>query len=199
MGHSSNSDFLGRIQYLTATQGGRSIKAFSGYRPHIEFTKIRGLLTSGKQEFIGKEYVCPGDVVDANITTVMSNAFVGLLNVNDQFLVGEGYRVVGHGIIKRINRHELSMDSIIENLITEDTIERCKFEASFNARDLWQNQIDGLTYLRQVVLNLTYSVYSHKDHQYRIALDRLITTLSCSSAVKKKIYELGRMQELKNS
>jgi len=99
-------DFIADINYLTTEQGGRKAPAFTGYFPQVKFSfsKYQG---GGKQNFIDKEIVNPGEEVTAEITLLLADPFKGSLEIGFKFDVMEGARIVGKGIIVEILNPEL--------------------------------------------------------------------------------------------
>ena len=96
-------DFIARVSYLTAEQGGRKGYAASGYRPHVKFDG-RKELTSGEQIFIDKDKVFPGETVTAEIRILGVDFFKSYLFVGQHFEVAEASNLVGHGeVLKVIN------------------------------------------------------------------------------------------------
>lgn len=101
-------DFIARVMYLTAEQGGRKGYAISGYRPHVKF-EGRKELTSGEQRFIDKEKVFPGETVTAEIRIIMKDIFKSSLFVGQNFEVMEGSRLVAREeILEVINSSLIS-------------------------------------------------------------------------------------------
>ena len=99
----SEPDFIAKVTYLTAAEGGRKDYAASGYRPHVKFDGQKEL-TSGEQLFVDKEKVFPGDTVTAEIRIVSVDSFKNHLFVGQHFEVAGASHLVGHGeIIEVIN------------------------------------------------------------------------------------------------
>jgi hypothetical protein len=97
----SKTDFIARLTYRTTEQGGRKTPAKSGYRPQVKFD-FTEMQTSGKQTFIDKETVFPGDTVDAKIKILSPDYFTGCLTEGMAFEFREGARIMGTGEIKYI-------------------------------------------------------------------------------------------------
>ena len=97
-------DFVAKLFYLTSAQGGRDSFALSGYRPHIQFS-YKKYNTSGRQKFINKEVVKPGESVEAEITIIAIEEFKNELYPGMLFKFCEGSRVTGFGgIVEIINK-----------------------------------------------------------------------------------------------
>ncbi|NVK27763.1 MAG: hypothetical protein HWE14_06950 [Flavobacteriia bacterium] len=95
-------DFIAELTYFSTEEGGRKAPALSGYRPHLEFDHSPGKLTTGSQRFIGKEWIEPGQTIEAEITMVRPEFFFGKIKVGDTFNFGEGARVMGAGVVKSV-------------------------------------------------------------------------------------------------
>src|SRR5262245_49081994 len=96
----SEPDFEAHIRFLTAREGGRREPIHSGYRPNHDL----GLpwLSDARHEFIGREWVAPGEAVTARLFLLSPELAVGRLFVGMEFTVQEGPRVVGRGRITRV-------------------------------------------------------------------------------------------------
>ena len=97
----NNADFVARLKYRTAEQGGRSVPAHSGYRPTIKF-QFDSMYTSGEQKFHGRSFVHPGQEVIADIRIVSVIYFAGRLSKGDNFIFTEGQTIIGSGEIVEI-------------------------------------------------------------------------------------------------
>ena len=99
-------DFIADLHYLTPEQGGRKTAAFTGYFPLVKFSFSK-YMNGGKQNFINKEIVNPGENVKAEITLISADPFKNCLKVGFKFDVMEGSRIVGKGTIIEILNQEL--------------------------------------------------------------------------------------------
>ncbi|UFK97754.1 hypothetical protein [Kaistella faecalis] len=99
-------DFLAELQYLTTENGGRNSYALSGYRPQVKFP-FSEMTTSGQQIFINKEYVFPGDNVEAKIKILSPELFQNMLYENLDFEMREGAKIVAIGKITKIINENL--------------------------------------------------------------------------------------------
>ena len=181
-------DFIAKLEFLTSDQSGRKTAAMSGYRPHIEFEKIKGILTSGQQTYIGKEIVKPGETVEAYILTVLSNFFTGMLEEGDKFIFSEGPRPIGKGVIKTILKSQLELSNIPKGIITIDTINQLEKESK-TPKEL-KTSLDYLNHIIEV------SEIMHKMEQneaYKIKLDKLVDKLSYNKEVKEKIQHITQV------
>jgi hypothetical protein len=105
------ADFIASLTYRTTEQGGRKTAAKSGYRPQVKFD-FTEMQTSGQQTFIDREFVFPGDSVDAEIKILSVEFFANSLTEGMNFEFREGSTIIGTGKIKHI---------INENLIKAST------------------------------------------------------------------------------
>ena len=94
-------DFIAQLKYKTADEGGRSTPANSGYRPHVSF-EFSEIITSGRQIFLGKDRVFPGETVDAEITIISPQFFENKLYEGLEFKFMEGVHLIGTGKILSI-------------------------------------------------------------------------------------------------
>jgi len=101
-------DFIAMLKYRAAEEGGRTMPAHSGYRPHIKFT-FEEMQTSGQQVFIGKDIVQPGETVTAEITMVSPHIFHGRISCGMCFEFREGAEVIGTGEIIELLNPELNI------------------------------------------------------------------------------------------
>ena len=99
-------DFVARLQYNTVDEGGRSSPAKSGYRPQIKF-EFEVSTTSGRQIFNDREWVCPGETVEAEITILSPELFRHKLFEGLEFKFIEGSKIIGTGKILQIKNEIL--------------------------------------------------------------------------------------------
>ena len=99
-------DFIATLKYNTYDEGGRSSPAKSGYRPQLCFDFEKNS-TSGRQIFIDKEWVAPGETIDAEITMLSPQLFESKLHEGLEFKFCEGRVIVGSGTILKILNEKL--------------------------------------------------------------------------------------------
>ena len=102
-----DSDFTALLKYRTAEEGGRTLPAFSGYRPTIKF-EFEDIQSSGVQKFIGRQEVHPGETVEAEIKIYATDYFEGKLYEGLKFEFREGQNIIGTGRILKILNMRLS-------------------------------------------------------------------------------------------
>lgn len=102
----NDTDFIATLKYRTMEEGGRKTPARSGYRPGLKFP-FSEMQTSGHQTFIGKEFVMPGESVDAEIKILGVEHFAGSLYEGLVFDFKEGERIIGTGKITSILNEKL--------------------------------------------------------------------------------------------
>jgi translation elongation factor EF-Tu-like GTPase len=100
------TDFVARLSYLSAEEGGRTGPARSGYHPQVKFP-FSEMQTSTVQVFREREWAYPGDVVIAEMQMVGRDYFAGRLEVGMRFEVREGTRVTALGEILEIRNESL--------------------------------------------------------------------------------------------
>ncbi|CAD7802993.1 Elongation factor Tu [Chryseobacterium aquaeductus] len=104
-----NFDFIAILKYRTTDEGGRWGPAQSGYRPQVRFD-FEKITSSGRQVFINKEYVFPGEDVEAEITLLSPQFFENKLFKGLKFEFIEGAKIIGIGEILKIKNETLKKD-----------------------------------------------------------------------------------------
>lgn len=105
----SDTDFIATLYYKSMEEGGRKSPAKSGYRPGIKFP-FSDMQTSGRQNFVDREFVMPGETVDAEIKIVSIDHFAPRLHVGLTFDFMEGEKIIGTGTIKYLINDKLKVD-----------------------------------------------------------------------------------------
>ena len=98
MSNISDDDFIAELKYRTSAEGGRLTAAGNGYRPAVKFP-FSTMLTSGRQTFLDKEIVHPGETVKASIKIISVDYFANKLEEGMIFEFSEGPRIIGTGKI----------------------------------------------------------------------------------------------------
>ena len=111
MNWSGGDDFIAILEYRTTADGGRNTPAKSGYMPQVAFpfTEVQ---TGGRQKFIDKGIVYPGDTVKAYIKILSPHLFKKSLEEGMKFEVREGHHVTSVGTIITILNIDLKKDRI---------------------------------------------------------------------------------------
>jgi translation elongation factor EF-Tu-like GTPase len=104
-------DFIASLEYRTTANGGRKTPAGSGYRPQVKFP-FSEMQTGGRQKFIDKELVYPGETVKAYIKVLSPHFFEKSLEEGMKFEFREGHHVIGIGTIITILNINLKRDKI---------------------------------------------------------------------------------------
>ena len=99
MGYSSLPDIEAEITFVPTEQGGRSVPAFSGYRPQFYYD---GLDWDAVQEYPDVEKVLPGETVRALLSFSRPQMHFGRVFDGMEFLVREGQRTVARGKVTKI-------------------------------------------------------------------------------------------------
>ena len=102
-------DFIAYLKYKTTEEGGRMTAAKSGYRPQISFDFEKST-SSGRQIFINKEWVFPGESIEAEITLLSPQIFEKKLYEGLEFKFIEGSKTIGTGEILKIENKNLKKD-----------------------------------------------------------------------------------------
>ena len=120
-------DFIAELKFETTEKSGKKSYVKSGYRPHIEFENYPEYLTSGKQTYIGKDIVYPGETIKAEIGILGTEFFSERLFEGMKFKFCEGRRIIGLGKILKINNLTLKSDNKINinlNLYPKDILKK---------------------------------------------------------------------------
>lgn len=99
-------DFIALLKYKTSDEGGRSTPAKSGYRPQLHFD-FESIITSGQQIFLEREWVYPGENINAEITMLSPQFFENKLFEGLQFKFCEDRKIIGTGTILKIVNESL--------------------------------------------------------------------------------------------
>lgn len=100
-------DFIALISYRTTEEGGRKSPACSNYMPFIEFPGLMPF-TGGRQSFIDKEMVYPGESVTAEISILSVEKFQKKLFVGQKINIFEVPGIIiGTGEILEIVNKDL--------------------------------------------------------------------------------------------
>ena len=103
--------FIAELNYRSTENGGRKTAAKSGYRPQVKF-KFTEKQTSGIQNFIGKDFCLPGEIILAEITVISPEFFESKLEVGMEFNFNEGLNIIGVGKIIEILSEKLKKASL---------------------------------------------------------------------------------------
>jgi translation elongation factor EF-Tu-like GTPase len=103
-------DIDAEITFLPTKDGGRNGPAFSGYRPQFYYD---GHDWDAIHTYPDVKQVNPGDTVRAFSSFISPECHCGKLWPGNLFLIREGQRVVGYGIVKQIIELETSAKSKI--------------------------------------------------------------------------------------
>lgn len=87
------------MTFLATEDGGRSNPVRSGYRPQFYYD---GQDWDAIHEYIGTDFVMPGETVRAYLDFLSPQHHVGKLFVGQNFLIREGSRTVAKGHITEI-------------------------------------------------------------------------------------------------
>ena len=98
-------DVEAKIYFLTTEEGGRSVPAYSNYRPQFYYNDHDW---DAPHIYPDVERVNPGDTVRAYLGFLSPKEHWGKLYVGMKFLIREGSRTVGRGVITKILELEQS-------------------------------------------------------------------------------------------
>ncbi len=104
-------DIEAEIYFLPPEHGGRSTAAFSDYRPQFYY---EGRDWDAPHEYPDVEKVNPGEKVRAFLGFLSPQEHVGRVYPGMAFLVREGNRTVGYGVVKKIVDLEKSAANAVQ-------------------------------------------------------------------------------------
>ena len=94
------ADIEADVWFLSYESGGRRTPAASGYRSQFFYEDTDWDAT---HEYVGKEWVQPGERVLTRLTFVSpQHHHVGRVYVGMPFLIREGAKTVGYGVVKSL-------------------------------------------------------------------------------------------------
>ena len=99
------NDIEAEIYFLTFEEGGRKSAVFSNYRPQFYYN---GHDWDAPQTYPDVEQVNPGDTVRAYLGFLSPKEHFGKIYIGMEFLIREGARTVGKGVITKIKDLEQS-------------------------------------------------------------------------------------------
>ena len=100
-------DIEAEIYFFTAEEGGRSTPAFTGYRPQFYYNDQDW---DAAHIYPDAEVVNPGETVRAYLGFLSPKEHLGKVYVGMEFLIREGVRTVGKGVITQI----IELDQSVE-------------------------------------------------------------------------------------
>ncbi len=100
------------VTFLPTEHGGRRTPARSGFRPQFYYG---GQDWDAEHSYPDVECVNPGDTVRAYLRFLRPEAHIGAVKQGMAFLIREGQRVVGYGVIVRILDLERSAAEVRSN------------------------------------------------------------------------------------
>ena len=106
--YSADTDFIGKLYFLTTEEGGRSEITDEIYRPLFKLKDSLDL-TSADQKFIGKDRVKPGDTIQSEMRIIWKDPYVGALSEGAEFVLREGSQIVATGEILKVLNEKLKI------------------------------------------------------------------------------------------
>ena len=98
-------DIEAEIYFLTPEEGGRAVPAFTGYRPQFYYN---GQDWDASHIYPDVEVANPGETVRAYLGFLSPQEHLGKVYAGMEFLIREGSRTVGKGVITKIIELEQS-------------------------------------------------------------------------------------------
>ena len=103
------SDIEADIWFLPTEAGGRHGPAKSGYRPQFFYDNQDW---DAQHEFVGVEWVHPGEKVLARLSFFKPDFHLGKVHVGMPFLIREGAKTVAYGVVRAILDLEASAAAV---------------------------------------------------------------------------------------
>jgi len=92
-------DIEAEIYFLSTAEGGRSTPAFTGYRPLFRYNEQDWISSHFYPDVEAAE---PGETVRAYIGLLSPDEHLGKIQYGVEFIVREGNRTVGKGVVTKI-------------------------------------------------------------------------------------------------
>lgn len=99
-------DIEAEIRFVSTADGGRMTACRSGYRPNHDFG-VEGMLNDAMHEYVGKEWVHPGETVIVRLWFLVPDYQKARLHEGFEFTVQEGRKIVGFGRVTRVLNRDL--------------------------------------------------------------------------------------------
>lgn len=96
---SEDFEIVAEITFTPTADGGRGIPARSGYRPQFYYD---GHDWDATHDYGPVEWVFPGQTVTAYLAFLSPACHFGRLDPGKEFLLREGQRTVGHGVVTKL-------------------------------------------------------------------------------------------------
>ena len=90
------------IRFMPTDEGGRETAVKSGYRGQFHYTGESHEGWDAAQEYIGKEWVAPGESATAQLVFASPEVHCKRLVEGMTFQIQEGGQIVGLGVVKRV-------------------------------------------------------------------------------------------------
>ena len=98
----TDPDFIARLTYLAIEQGGRRTPAGTGHRPHTRFDGANDLVTIEQVFAEEKEFILPGESLEAEMTVIAKERFTGKLYAGLTFEFFDGDKLIGSGTVLKV-------------------------------------------------------------------------------------------------
>jgi len=98
--------FRARISLFSTEMGGRKNPVYSGYRPSFGFNTSYHY--SGQIKLIGKKVLRPGRSSQVKIALLPARTIRKNLKPNDSFIITDGNKIIGTGVLEKVELELLS-------------------------------------------------------------------------------------------
>jgi elongation factor Tu len=102
-------DIEAEIYFLTTEEGGRSTPVFNGYRPQFYYN---GRDWDASHTYPETGIANPGDTVRTCLVFMSPQAHLGQVSEGMEFILREGTRTVGRGIVTKVIELEQSAKNV---------------------------------------------------------------------------------------
>ena len=93
-------NFRAKISLFSTEMGGRKNSVYSGYRPSFGFNTSN--YYSGQIKLIGKKVLRPGRSSQVKIVLLPARTIRKNLKPNDSFIITEGNKIIGTGVLEKV-------------------------------------------------------------------------------------------------
>jgi len=100
--HKIAYNFTATLSLFPTENGGRKKPVYNHYRPSFAFSTLQHF--SGEISFINREELKPGETATAVVKLLPSRHIRQNLKSGDSFTILEGDKIVGTGVIQRIEQ-----------------------------------------------------------------------------------------------
>ncbi len=99
------------ISLLPTENGGRKNSIYNNFKPNFSFHTKR--IYCGEIKLNNKEELKPGESAEVIIRLLPARTIPKNLTINDSFIISEGAKVIGTGVIKELMKQEKEYQELV--------------------------------------------------------------------------------------